>query len=227
MKSRWHGSLPSLGCSSPGATVPRGEKEKFGASGRSGQQTGASGCSLAVGRAAKPGNRAPRAPPRDALPGPRPAHPTPFPGRARSQRPLSETARAASKKAGRTLHPGPWASGSTADLGAAAWLPLPGCRGACWRDVPRRIGGLRPRPGPTPARRGAESGAGVRSCSLPGAPESGRLLWLQPGGRLLPPPKLPGVSRPLRAALDAGRELAHQVRKAAGILRLRLGRACF
>lgn len=134
-QSRWHGSLPRLGRSSPGTTVPRGEEEKFGASGRSRQQTGASGCSLAVGRAAKQGNRAPRAPPRDALPGPRPAHPTPFPGRARSQRPLSETAGAASeKKAGRTLHPGPWASGFPSDLGSAAWLPLPGRRAA-------RIGG--------------------------------------------------------------------------------------
>lgn len=86
-----------------------------------------------VGQAAKPGNRAPRAPPRDALPGPRPVHPTPFPGRARSQRPLSETARAAlEKKAGRTLLPGPWDSGFPADL--RAWLPLPGCRAA-------RVGG--------------------------------------------------------------------------------------
>lgn len=52
-----------------------------------------------------------------------------------------------------TQDPGPRVS--SADLGAAAWLPpLPGCRaGACWRDVPRRIGALWPRPGPTPARR--------------------------------------------------------------------------
>lgn len=78
---------------------------------------------------------------------------------------------------------------------------------------------LWPRPGPTPARRGAEPGAGVRSSSLPGAPESGRLLLLQPWGRRLPPPKLPGASRSLRAAPDAESELAHQVRKAAGFLK--------
>lgn len=167
-KFRWHGSLPSLGRSSLGATVPRGEKEKFGASGRSGQQTGASGCSLAVGRAAKPGNRAPRAPPRDALPGPRPAHPTPFPGRARSQRPLSETARAASvKKAGRTLHPGPWASGSPADLGAAAWLLLLGCRAARVGGTSRG-GSAACGHGPARFRRAEErnQGDGVPSCSL-------------------------------------------------------------
>lgn len=75
----------------------------------SGKQTEAPGCSLAVGRAAKPGKQAPRAPPRDALPGPRPAHPTPSPGRARSQRRLSEVAGAATEKQGRlcTQDPGP------------------------------------------------------------------------------------------------------------------------
>lgn len=222
-QSRWHGSLPRLGRSSPGTTVPRGEEEKFGASGRSRQQTGASGCSLAVGRAAKQGNRAPRAPPRDALPGPRPAHPTPFPrtqpaAAVRNRRScLGEESRA--DFAPRTLGLG---------FPLRSWIsrlasPSRSQSGAGWRDVPRKICGLRPRPGPTPARLGAEPGASGPSCSLPGAPESGRLLRLQPRERHLPPPRLPGASRALRAAPDAGSELAHQVRRAAGFLRLRLG----
>lgn len=125
-----------------------------------------------------------------------------------------------------TQDPGPRVS--PPELGAAAWLPLPGCRaarvGGTSREGSVARGHGRAR---TPARRGAEPGAGIRSSSLPGAPKSGRLLRLQPRGRRLPPPKLPGASWPLRAAPDAGSELAHQVRMAAEFLRLQLGRACF
>lgn len=71
--------------------------------------------------------------------------------------------------------------------------------GACWRDVPRRIGGLRPRPGPIPARRGAESG-GRRSLLLSPGRAGVRAAALAAASRTPPPSaeaarRLPVTSR--------------------------------
>ncbi|MEJ1270310.1 hypothetical protein NN561_001134 [Cricetulus griseus] len=72
--------------------------------------------------------------------------------------------------------------------------PASPCRlqsGAGLAGRPEKAGGSWPRPGRAPARRGAEPGAAVRSRSVPGAPESGWLLRLQPRRRRRPPPKPP------------------------------------
>lgn len=224
-QSRWHGSRPRLGRSSPGdnRSTWRGGKvwrvREVQAADRSIRLQPRGGSSSQAGKPSTAGpatGRAPRPPPcaPHPLPGPR-TQPAAAVRNGRSR--LGEESRA--DFAPRTLGLGFPLRSWNSRLAS----PSRSQKGAGWRDVPRKICGLRPRPGPTPARLGAEPGASGRSCSLPGAPESGRLLGLQPRERHLPLPKLPGASRALRAAPDAGSELAHQVRRAAGFLRLLLG----
>lgn len=139
-----------------------------------------------VGKASTAGSATGRAP------RPPPSAPHPLPGPRTQPAAAVRSRRSRLREAGPTLHPGPRASDFFAGLKEAVRAsPSRLQSGAGLAGRPGKAGGSWPRPGPAPARRGAEPGAAVRSRSLPGAPESGRLLRLQLRGPRRPSPKLP------------------------------------
>lgn len=152
-------------------------------------------CSQA-GKASTAGSATGRAP------RPPPCAPHPLPGPRTQPAAAVRSRRSRLGEAGPTLHPGPRASDFFAGLGEAVRASpsrLQSRAGLAGR--PGKSGGSWPRPGSAPARRGADPGAAVRSRSVPGAPESGRLLRLQLRGLHRPSPKLPaplGHFAPLR-----------------------------